>query len=124
MAAAPLFAAVFGPGTAFRLPPGAAAGGASRPLLVPFMGVEEPLGVSVGVGSTTWAGVSGDDAGLDDSEDFDDGSWGNLDSSSDGSGRTMILDFAVAVLEVDIVSGRRRRRRGRGRRAAGAPWWW
>ena len=61
----------------FRLPPGPAAGGASRPLLEPFTGVAASTGVSADVDSPRWAGVSGvddDDGGLDASDDFDGGS--------------------------------------------------
>lgn len=69
------------------------------------------LGVSAGGGSTIWAGVSGDDdAGFEVSDDFDDGSCGNLASASGESASTMTLDLVAVALVLDIFGEQRRRR--------------
>ena len=89
-------------------------------------GAAASLGVSAGVGSTIWAGVPGDDddeAGLEVSDDFDDGSCGNLASASGDRASTTTLDLVAVALVVDILAEQRRCRRGRWRRGVEGGRW-
>lgn len=130
-AAALLFAPGLGPGVLRGLPE-AVTGTASRLASVPLAGVATSLGVSTGVGSTTWAGVSGGDDESLESEDLAAGSWGNLASFSGDSGRTTRRDLAGPAFVEDMAGGGGEVRtsssggggdaQGRGRRRGG--WWW
>lgn len=94
MAAALLFVPALTRGAAFFLPFASVAGGANKPLSTPLTGVAASAGVSAGVGSTMWAGVLGDDESL--SDDFDDGSWGNLASAPGARGSLTSRDLVFA----------------------------
>jgi hypothetical protein len=129
-AEAPLLVPALTLGAAFFLPFASVAGGASRALSTPSTGVAASAGASRGVGSTTWAGVLGDDDGL--SDDFDDGSWGNLASASGDSGSLTSRDFvfaedmapAVRATAMSSGGGGNKMRGRQQRRGCASAWWW
>lgn len=116
-------APAFGPGRFLPFP--STAGGASRPLSTPLAGVAASLGVSTGVGSTTWAGVSGDDEvedeGLEACGDFDGESWGNLARVSGASWN--LTTMVLGLVEDDIWAAMQSDGRG-GSSHTSWRWWW
>jgi hypothetical protein len=131
MAEAPLLVPALTLGAAFFLPCASVAGGARRPLSTPFTEVAASPAASRDVGSTIWAGVLGDVDGL--SDDFDDGSWGNLASASGDNGSLTSRDFVFAEDMTPAVrattmssggGGNKMRGRQQRQRCASAWWWW